>query len=29
MSSVTLFPHQVESLKLTADQNKVAYCLDM
>lgn len=29
MSSVTLFPHQVESLKLTADQNKVAYYLDM
>ena len=29
MSSVKLFPHQVESLKLTADQNKVAYYLDM
>ena len=26
---VTLFPHQEESLKLTAEQNKVAYYLDM
>lgn len=26
---VKLFPHQVESLKLTAEQNKVAYYLDM
>lgn len=26
---VTLYPHQEESLKLTADKNKVAYYLDM
>lgn len=26
---VTLFPHQEESLKLTAEQNRVAYYLDM
>ena len=26
---VTLYPHQEESLKLTAEQNKVAYYLDM
>lgn len=29
MSNVTLFPHQVESLKMTVDKNKVAYYLDM
>lgn len=29
MSSVTLFPHQIESLKTTAEQNRVAYYLDM
>ena len=29
MSRVTLFPHQIESLKQTADRNKVAYYLDM
>lgn len=29
MSSVKLFPHQVDSLEMTKDQNRVAYYLDM
>lgn len=29
MSSVKLFPHQEEALKMTDSQNKVAYYLDM
>lgn len=29
MSSVKLFPHQEESLKMTANKNRVAYYLDM
>lgn len=29
MSSVKLYPHQIEALEITKDYNRVAYYLDM